>query len=262
VKLPKKELLQGCKYPLGMEDLLNQAEMVIRTWQPIWSAFVPALLREEAIKIMAPLNHLHWHTDGGLLGAERQRMQCIRYEEEKPIFDESAPIDGLRIEGNFLFDRASPKDFRKSLENMGVSSGGLGDIWINGDRGAQVLCTPEAAVSLDGKTSRVRDVEIRCEAIQKQELRLPIQRLSKRLRTVEASKRIDAISSAGFGLSRAKIANQIREGLLRLNWEPIKRVNKELRAGDRIQLEGRGRLEIISLELTKKGRWRVELLRQ
>ena len=262
MRIPRKELLHGCKDPLAIEGLLNQAEIVLRTWQPSWSAFVPALLREEAIKIMAPLNNLHWYTDGGHPGAERQRMQCIRYEEEKPIPDSPAPIKGLRIEGNFLFDRASSRDFRKSLESMGVSSGGLGDIWINSDRGAQVLCTPEAASSLDGKNSRVRDVEIRCEAVKRQELRLPIQRLSKRLRTVEASTRIDAISSAGFGLSRAKIVKQIKEGFLRLNWEQIKQPNKELQVGDRIQLEGRGSLEVISLEPTKKERWRVELLRQ
>jgi len=245
-----------------MERLINQAEIALRTWQPVWSEFVPALLREEVIKIMAPLNNLHWYTDGGHPGAERQRMQCIRYQEENSIFDEPAPIDGLFIEGNFLFDRASPKDFRKSLESMGVSSGGLGDIWINGDRGAQVLCTPETASLLDRKKSKVRDVEIRCEAVKKQKLQLPIQRLSKRLKTVEASTRVDAISSAGFGLSRAKIVKQIKEGFLRVNWEPIKQPNKELRVGDRIQLAGRGTLEVINLELTKRERWRVELLRQ
>ncbi len=261
MNLPKKELLKGCNDRLGMEILVNQAESVLRTWKPTWSSFISAPLREEALKIMAPLNNLYWQSDGGYPGAELQRMQCIRYEDEIPICMESAPISGLHIEGNFLFDRASPKDFRNALEQIGVPKGGLGDIWINGDRGAQAICIPETAMFLDRKTSSVRDVTIKCESVPIKELRLPIHRLSKHLRTVEASTRLDAIASAGFGLSRGKVVNQIKAGKLRLNWKPIKQASKELIIGDRIQLEDRGSLEVINIELTKRHRWRVELLR-
>jgi len=261
VNLPKKELLKGCHDPLGMEILINQAESVLRTWEPKWSLFISAPLREEALRIMAPLNNLYWQSDGGHPGAERQRLQCIRYEEEEPISMESAPISGIHIEGNFLFDRAAPKDFRNALEKIGVPSGGLGDIWTNGDRGAQAICTPDAATFLNGKTSKVRDIQIHCESVTTKDLQLPIDRLSKHLKTVEASTRLDAITSAGFGLSRGKVVSQIKAGRLRLNWEPIKQASKELVVGDRIQLEDRGSLEVISIELTKRHRWRVELLR-
>ena len=80
--------------------------------------------------------------------------------------------------------------------------------------------------------------------------------------TVEASTRLDAIASAGFGLSRAKIITQIKEGRLRLNWLPVKQACKELAVGDRLQLEQRGSIEIISLEMTKRQRWKVQLLRR
>ncbi len=261
MNLPRKELLKGCKDPIGMEILIKQAELVLRTWEPIWSPFISAPLREEALERMATLNNLFWQSDGGHPGAERQRLQCIRYTDEIPISKESAPIYGIHIEGNFLFDRASPQDFRNALEIIGVPSGGLGDLWIRGDRGAQALCTPEAAELLDGKSSKIRDVPIRCELVPTTKLQLPINRIAKRLQTVEASTRLDAISSAGFGLSRGKVVSQIKAGKLRLNWKPIKQVNKELIVGDRIQLEGKGNLEVISIELTKKHRWRVELLR-
>ncbi|WP_320667068.1 photosystem II S4 domain protein [Prochlorococcus sp. MIT 1307] len=262
MKLPRNQLLNGCKNPLAIEELLNQAETVLRTKQPIWSDFLSAPLKEEAINIMEPLNNLHLHSDGGHPGAERQRLQYIHYEKERPVTSDSAPITGLRIEGNFLFDRASPTDIRNTLEMMGIKAGALGDIWICGDRGAQALCTPEASLYLNNKTGRVRDVQILCEAVNSKELNLPIQRIPKRLCTVEASRRLDAIASAGFGISRAKIIKQIKEGRLRLNWKGINKVNKTLGVGDRIQLEGKGRLEVLSLELTKRQRWRIELLRQ
>ena len=261
MKLPRQELLKGCKDPLVMGRLINQAESTLRTWQSTWSDFVAAPLREEAIRKMAPLNNIHWVSDGGHPGAERQRLQCIRYDNEIPMLTEIAPIEGILIEGNFLFDRASTKDFRKSIEMIGIPAYELGDLWLSGDRGAQGLCTPKAATLLNGRISRVRDVQIRIEAIRKNELQLPIQRLKKRLKTVEASTRLDAIASAGFGLSRVKIVNQIKEGKVCINWEPIKQANKDLTPGDRIQLEGRGTLEVLSLDLTKRQRWRVELLR-
>ena len=261
MKLPKKEFLKSCQEPLEMEVLLEQAEEVFRTWQPRWSSFISAPLREEAMKLLTPLNDLHWKSDGGYPGAERRRLQCIRYEDGIPISDEPAPIKGVDIAGNFLFDRASPKDFRQSLEVIGVPPREIGDIWILGDRGAQALCTPKAATILNGSISRVREVQIRCEVIHTKELQLPVQRVSKRLMTVEASTRLDAIASAGFGLSRAKIVNQIREGRLRLNWQPVNQACRELAVGDRLQLEQRGAIEVMSLELTKRQRWKVELLR-
>ncbi|MFL0748786.1 MAG: photosystem II S4 domain protein, partial [Prochlorococcus sp.] len=65
-----------------------------------------------------------------------------------------------------------------------------------------------------------------------------------------------------FGLSRAKIVNQIKEGRLRLNWEPIRQTSRALLVGDRLQLQDRGTLEVLSLEMTKRQRWRVEMLRR
>ena len=74
--LPRQELLKGCLDPQGMEALLVQADSVLRTWQPSWSAFVSAPLREEALHRFATLTDLHWHADGGHPGAERQRLCC------------------------------------------------------------------------------------------------------------------------------------------------------------------------------------------
>ncbi len=261
MKLPKQELLKGSRDPQGMGMLLNQAEDALQNWSPTWSPFISAPLREEAMEIIAPLHNLHWQSDGGHPEAERQRMKCIHCTEPNQVLKEIAPISGLRLEGNFLFDKATPSEISKALEINGVSSGGIGDIWLRNDRGAQALCTPEAANALNGASTKVRDVKIICERVEVSELQLPPQRLRRHLRTVEASPRIDSIASAGFGLSRAKVVKQIKEGRLRLNWEPIHQSSKKLSIGDRIQHEDKGKLEVLNLELTKRQRWRVELLR-
>jgi len=261
--LPRAELLQGARDRVGLEALVNMAEEVLRTWQPCWSPFLPALLREEAAERFSTLTELCWQSEGGYGGAERCRLLCQRRDLETPEEPHSQPpIRGLAVEGNFLFDPICPSDIHRALADMGMDDGQIGDIWICGDRGAQLLCTPEAAARLNGQRGLVRDVEILCESLPLESLQLPATRAVKRLNSVEASCRLDAIASAGFGLSRAKVGQQIQNGRLRLNWQPIRQASRELKVGDRLQLQDRGTVEVLALSLTKRDRWRVEMERR
>ena len=46
-----------------------------------------------------------------------------------------------------------------------------------------------------------------------------------------------------------------------MNWHDVRQSSRELAVGDRLQLQDRGALEVISLTRTKRERWRVELRR-
>ena len=256
--LPREELLEGAQDRDGLKLLIELAEQVLRTWQPTWSPFLSAPLREEALARLGNLSELAWISDGGFPGAERQRLLCHRRDDNP---DSAAPVQGVLIEGNFLFDPLSPDDLREALLSMGMDASSLGDLWVRGDRGGQGICSPEAAESLHGRVGAVRDVEIRCEVLSPEQLQPPVQRSIRTLQTVEASCRLDAIASAGFGLSRAKIVAHVKAGRLRLNWGKVRQASRELVVGDRLQLQDRGCIEVLSLTLTKRERWRVELRR-
>ena len=256
------ELLKECKYPKEIQALLDQAELAINTWQKIWSPFLSAPVREEVLNLVMPISDLKCFSSGGFEGAERHRICFMRNFDEDFLHKEPTPVLGLNVEGNFLFDNANVKDFRFNLEALGAYQEGLGDIWLIGDRGAQAICSVEIANELNGKESLLRDVPIRFEKLEIYELQTPVKRVPKKIRTVEASTRIDAISSAGFGLSRAKIVRKIKEGQLRLNWEQVSNTSKSLIKGDLVQLENKGTIEITSMEPTKKQRWRIELMRK
>ena len=247
--------------PEGMYELLNQTEISLKTRNPIWSDFVSAPLREEAFRLIEPINDFSWVSNGGYSSSERHRMLCIRTEDvgDTPL-EISAPLAGLKIEGNFLFDRATPQEFRIALHSMGIKPSAMGDLWLIGDRGAEAICTPEGALLLNQKKGIVRNVEICCEKQEVSDLQLPMQRKQREFSTVESSTRIDALASAGFGISRAKAVSNVKEGKLRLNWKIIKQQSKELKAGDRIHLEGKGTIEVISIDITKRQRLRVKLL--
>ena len=258
MSLPKEDLLEGSHNRAGLEQLIDLAEDVLRTWQPRWSGFLDAPLQEEALHRLGNLSELHWERQGGHIGAERCRLLCQRAEDQ-PL--QEVPIQGLLIEGNFLFDPLSPEDLRQALQAMGSAPEELGDLWVRGDRGGQGLCSPSCAQRLDRQRGHIRDVEIQCEAIEIRLLQLPAQRAQRRFSSVEASCRLDAIASAGFGLSRAKIISQIKAGRLRLNWQAVRQPSRDLKPGDRLQLQGRGMVEVLSLTPTKRERWRVELQR-
>jgi photosystem II S4 domain protein len=175
--------------------------------------------------------------------------------------DGAAGLMGLEISGNFLFDPAERTDFRAGLLALGPPEDTLGDIWVRGDRGAQAVVTAEQAAALDGRPTSVRTVEVRLEARPLDQLQLPAQRQPRRFQTVEASLRLDAVASAGFGISRNRMAELIRQGSVRINWQPITSPSRLLVAGDRVQLEGRGELRLEAVQATKRDRWRIALVR-
>jgi RNA-binding protein YlmH len=117
------------------------------------------------------------------------------------------------------------------------------------------------AERLNGQEGLVRTVPVRFEARPIAELQPPPPRLPRNLSTVEASCRLDAVASAGFGISRSRMAALIRQGAVRIDWTPVTRASRELVVGERVQLEGRGELRIEAVEPTRKDRYRIRLQR-
>ena len=265
--LPRDPLLQASRHPQEMAGLIDLADQALRTWEPVWSDFLAAEVLEEAETRLGPLAELALESAGGWPQAERRRL-CLRRRELEAASSpgesgsSAAPLMGLAIAGNFLFDPAEARDMRQALIARGAPPGALGDIWTQGDRGAQLVVTPELAGALDQGLALVRSVEVRLEALPLDQLQIPAQRLPRQLTTVEASLRLDAVASAGFGLSRNRMAELVRSGAVRINWQPVSSPSKELVLGDRVRLEGRGELELVEVQLTKRDRWRLVLQRR
>ena len=262
MKLSRTDLLKNSNYKESLESLLGLAEQAFKDFHPIWSPFIAAPILQEVSNIFDQLTEINCKQYGGFNGAERKRILFQRNFDSETLKPTNIPIIGIQVSGNFLFDPTSPRDFLNDLKNQGITEENIGDIWIIGDRGAQLFCTPEAGDYLNKKESSIRTVKIKYESIKIDQLRLPHQRKSRKITTVEASKRLDAIASAGFGISRSKIANDVKQRKLRLNWVEAISNSQLLKEGDQIQLLGKGSLKILSMQITKKERWKIELLRE
>ena len=273
--LPRQALLAGQPRAAELEPLLQAAERALRTWQPMRTGFLDPPLRETAEAMLSPLSELSVEADGGYANAERRQLVLspgsaqLGAAPDAPVASgeaspAAAPLEallGLEISGNFLFDPASPAEFQSLLLELGASEAELGDLWLRGDRGAQLVLAAELARRLDQREAQLRSVPVRLERRPLADLRPPRAAAPRDLVTVEASLRLDALASAGFGLSRSKMASLIRQGAVRVNWQPVASPSRLLREGDRVRLEGRGELTIVAVTPTQRGRLRVAMRR-
>jgi photosystem II S4 domain protein len=260
--LPRRELLEGSRRVAELEPLLAAAERALLTWEPVWSGFLEPALREEAEERLGGLSELTLTSEGGYPGAERRRLLMERAEAALEPAALPAGLMGLEIAGNFLFDPATAEEVRQGLLAAGAEPAEVGDLWLRGERGGQAVVEQRLAQRLDGTTGRVRTVEVRFEARPIEHLQLPAARRSRPVTTVEASLRLDAVASAGFGLSRSRMADLIRQGAVRIDWEPVTRASRELAAGERVQLEGKGELLIEAIDRTRRERFRIRMERR
>lgn len=258
---PRRELLEGSRRQAELAPLLALAEQALKTWEPCWTPLLEPALREEAEQRLGGLSELALESWGGYPGAERRRLLLQRQDAALPRQQLEADLLGLELSGNFLFDPAAPEDLRAALLAANAEAAEIGDLWLRGDRGGQGIVVASLARRLDGGEGQVRSVPVRFEARPIEALQLPAQRLPRQLQTVEASLRLDAVASAGFGISRNRMAELIRQGGVRINWQPVSNPSRQLRAGDRVQLEGRGELRLEGVSATKRERWRIALLR-
>lgn len=260
--LPKEDMLKRAENKEALTRIIDRAEQAIRTWEPIATDFLSPPELFEAQAVFEGLSDVQTIASGGYPQAERQRLMISRSEIP---FDETAeggpvPLAALSIAGNFLFDTASHRDFLGSLLGTGLVRDKVGDIIVLGERGAQAIVVPELVDFLTSALVQVRSVTVKTMPIPLSELRVRVPK-KKEMTTVEASMRLDAIASAGFGMSRSKMADMITKGDVRVNWKPITQSSKNVESGDLIAIRGKGRLEIGEVSVTKKARYRVKLTR-
>ena len=249
---------------LSPRTLQELADRCLRSRQPVWTGFLPPPAWEDALRQLGGLEELELRAEGGHPRAEQRRLGFSLRQATDDSADALAPTPPLALldlTGDFLFDPARASTVTAALQQLGAAEEELGDVLLRGDRGGLLIVAPELQRRLDGHPVPVGSVAARLAAVPWD--RLTAQPLQERtISTVEASLRLDAVASAGFGLSRSRLADLIRQGRVRIDWQVVTNPSRELRPGQRVQLGGRGELELLAAELTRRDRWRLELRRR
>ena len=256
--LPREDLLKSVENRETAVRVLDQAEQAIKTWDVVCTDFLSPPELADVQQMFARLTDLQFLAWGGYPQAERQRLAIAR--SEIPLDESQVAITALEIAGNFLFDPATHRDFLGAMLGTGIVREKAGDILVLGERGAQAIVVPELAEFLTLSLTQVRSVPIKTQPIALSELKVREPK-KKEMTTVEASMRLDAVASAGFGMSRSKMTDLIASGDVRVNWKEITQSSHALKTGDLVAIRGKGRLEVGEVAVTKKDRYRVQLTR-
>ncbi len=254
----KDELLKGVENRETLARVLDQADQAIKTWDVVLTDFLSPPEWAEAQQVCQRLTDVHLFAWGGYPQAERQRLAIAR--PELPLDPSQVSVTVLDIAGNFLFDPATHRDFLGAILGTGIVRDKVGDIIVLGERGAQAIVVPELAEFLELHLKQVRSVPVKTQTVPLTELKVREPK-KKELTTVEASLRLDAIASAGFGTSRSKMVDMINAGDVRVNWKEITQASYTIKSGDLIAIRSKGRVEIGDIAVTKKDRYRVQLTR-
>ncbi|GAQ86162.1 hypothetical protein KFL_002740010, partial [Klebsormidium nitens] len=266
----KGSLLAGVskEYVDGVSRVLELALDASSKWEVAHTDFLDPPTREAALTALKRMADCSGIVSGGYPQAERCRLSVGRPDvlelsgasEEELGRGYPGAVAALEVSGNFMFDSAAHPDFLGAILNTGVVRSKVGDIVVQGERGAQILVVPEMVDFFKGALKTVRTVPVTVEEVPLTDLRVRPPKVDS-IKTFEASLRVDAIGSAGFRMSRSKLVDMIESKQVRVNWKEVTKSGLTVKTGDVISIRGKGRVEVGEISETKKGRFQVELTR-
>ena len=202
----------------------------------------------------------YYHGDGLLLtggqtDCERQVAFFLPEFMGPEDLDISEHIRAVRIEAHF--GAPGHRDYLGAILGLGVGRESLGDIRIE-DEIAYVFCLNTVEPLLRDELAKVGRCGVTVAPCALENVPAPVRNVRALSFTVK-SLRLDAVAASLFGLSRTAAAEQIRMGLVSLNYDLCARTDAPVEPGDVISLRGRGKGQVKALGgRSKKDRLFVE----
>lgn len=186
---------------------------------------------------------------GGYEGAERRMLFFLPdWQEEADASDAMAFLRAAWHES----EHPTHRDLLGSLMALGVERETLGDILVSEGSADLIVSAGVAQYLLDNWTGAGRTA-LRLTAIGADALRVPEQKV-KEIRDTVATLRLDAVTAAGFSVSRGKAAELIAAGRVQKNYREVTKGDASVAQGDVISARGLGKFEVAEVGgLSKKG---------
>ncbi|MDW7651281.1 MAG: YlmH/Sll1252 family protein [Bacillota bacterium] len=236
--------------------VLDKIAQVEKTGLPQATDFLDPYQQRTADRVLHLFKNVKSVTWGGYPGAERARI--LIYPAVRQSGTDNVPLAYVEADAGSKSAELTHRDFLGSVLGLGLRREKVGDIIVTEEGRAQVVIHPEILDYLLSNWQDVGQYSLRIKEIQSDGL-TPAAPRSRDIKTTVASLRLDAVASAGFGMSRSKLTPAIRAGQVKLNWQSVKNAGAAVKEGDIISLAGRGRVEVAQvLGESKKGR--IQLL--
>lgn len=217
----------------------------------------PAEQRAAQELLHAAAIHEGYAFRGGYERAERKMLFFLPdWQEEADASDAMAFLRAAWHES----EHPTHRDLLGSLMALGVERETLGDILVSEGSADLIVSAGVAQYLLDNWTGAGRTA-LRLTAIGADALRVPEQKV-KEIRDTVATLRLDAVTAAGFSMSRGKAAELIAAGRVQKNYREVTKGDASVAQGDVISARGLGKFEVAEVGgLSKKGRTGILLRR-
>lgn len=237
--------------------LLDLAEGAHKTRKYRVSEFLDPHARNVADIIAANFENIRMETDGGFANAERVKAAYVAEDFSGQI---DYGLSYLLAQWDKRYYDLSHRDVLGAFMGTGCRREALGDI-VFVPEGAQFAVDKSLLSYLLANLTQIGAAPVALVEIARGEL-LKKEEKIKLISATVADLRLDAVAAAGYGVSRSRMSDEIKNLNVRLNWKEARKPAQAVGAGDVISFRGRGRVEVDEIRgTTKKGRISVVLKR-
>ena len=230
-----------------LEDLKEKSE----TWH---RSLASSFLNEEeqaAMQKIFPESALIRY-DGGYPGARKKKVIFLADEE-----DDFSDITCIKAKIDQRFRKIGHRDILGALMSLQIDRHSFGDFWIDDDW-IWLYTSPSMARFLIDNLIRINQLSVSFEETDER----PVQQFAvKKIQTVAASERMDAIVAALAHCSRSQAKEMIRQGLVQVNHITLEEPDFLAYNNVTISIRGIGRFTYLgAVRRTRSDRIAVEFL--
>lgn len=176
---------------------------------------------------------------GGFDDAEKKIIGVFP-EWEEPDKKEF-PIKCLRIEGGFT-KKLTHRDYLGTILSLGISASKLGDIVVS-DGFAYAFLHEDIADYVKENLRKIGNQGVKVTSVEDLST-VKVEREYKTIRAICASQRLDAVTAAAAGISRALSSGLIEGGKVKLNHREVCKGAELVKEGDLLSIRGHGRFVV------------------
>mgnify|MGYP000155940191 CR=1 FL=1 len=239
---------------LVLRKVIDKLERVIENHSIEYTDFLDPYQRRLCYSIINRFSEVSFIEEGGLQNSERKFIIIYPVYIEQNLIE--SPIIALRIDGNFKFKELTHRDYLGSLMSLGIKREKIGDILIHKEYG-NVITFKEFGDYIKFNLKMINKEPVLISEVELSELREVEEEFIEKS-IIVSSFRLDAFVSAICDVSREKSSTLIKNGNVKVNWQPIDSVSKEISEYDMLSIRGFGRVKVSNiLGKTKKDRIKV-----
>ena len=233
-----------------IDDLIRRSE---KTYTVLYTNFLTPAEQTLVSKVSEFCGRISFA--GGYDDAERR---VCRICTEEYAQDEGLPAVLFCAQTAAADAQLSHRDVLGALMGLGIRREMIGDI-LASRRKAFFFCISSVAEFVELNLDKIGRYSISLSVTEPEDMPEPE---TEEIHINVSSMRLDSVCGECFGVSRTKAAEIIRRGLVSVNWQITDSISREVKAGDRISMRGKGKIRLGEVTgQSKKGRLFVTVYR-